>query len=213
MFEIILDGFFVGLILALFVGPAFFYLIKVSLEGGFVPAAFFAFGIILSDLIIVTLIYFGFSGAMESNLFQQTFSLVSGLVLIGLGITSFNKKVKIKDKIAFEKGHRVVWYFFKGMLINGVNPFTLMIWIGVIGTLGVRQTYSPLEFRFFFSGLLTTILITDLFKAYFANKIRLLIKDKILIIVNRILAILFIIFGARMILFFFSLLLDWKGIF
>ncbi len=213
MLEIILDGFFVGLILALFIGPAFFYLIKLSLDGGFIPAALFAFGIILSDLIIVTLIYFGFSGAMESKIFQQAFSLVSGLVLVGLGIRSFSKKVKISDEISFEKRHRIFWYFFKGMLINGVNPFTLMIWLGVIGAVGVRQSYSPFEFRLFFSGLLATILLTDLLKAYFANKIRLLIKDNILLIINRVLAVLFIILGARMILFFLSLLLDWKGVF
>ncbi len=213
VFEIIFDGVLVGLILVLFVGPAFFYLIKVSLERGFLSASIFALGIIVSDLLLITLIYYGFSNVLESKLFQQIFSLSSGLVLIGLGFFTFAKDINKKKDLEIEKGHHPFWYFFKGMFINGINPFTLMIWLGVVGAVGVRQTYSEVEFRYFFMGLLSMILFADIIKAYFAHKIKLLLNDRLIRKVNRFLAIIFIVLGLRMILFFFDLIFNWEGIF
>ena len=53
--QIIAEGIALGLFLALFIGPSFFYLIQVGITKGFKSAAFFALGIALSDLALLIL--------------------------------------------------------------------------------------------------------------------------------------------------------------
>jgi threonine/homoserine/homoserine lactone efflux protein len=214
LLDVVIDGVLLGFVLILFIGPSFFYLIKVSLEKGFIPAIFFALGIILSDLAMISLIYLGFSTIFESKLFQEVFSVIAGLVLIVLGAMTFIRDNSAKGiQVRLEQDHHPIWYMFKGILINGVNPFTFMIWVGIVGGVGVQQDYSDIEFRYFFTGLLCTILVADILQAYGANRIRLFLNEKLVRNINRILAVIFIILGARLILFFFSLLFDWEGIF
>lgn len=214
MIEVVLDGVLLGLVLILFIGPSFFYLIKVSLEKGFIPAIFFALGIILSDLAMISLIYLGFSTVFESKLFQEVFSVIAGAILVVLGTLTFVRDNSTKGiQMRLENDHHPVWYTFKGILINGVNPFTFMIWVGIVGGVGVQQDYNDMEFRYFFTGLLCTILVADILKAYGANRIRLLLNEKLIRKINKVLAVIFIILGLRLILFFFSLIFDWEGIF
>lgn len=195
-----------GFILILFVGPSFFYLIKVSLEKGFLYAVAFAVGIILSDLILISLIYLGFSTIFESTLFQKIFSVIATIVLLSLGIITYRSQHANRGvSVNLESDHFYLWYFFKGVLINGVNPFTFMIWIGVVGGMGLGNSYTDTEFRYFFSGLLSTILIADILKAYAANRIKAFMNEKLIRKVNRILAIIFIILAARMAFYFLSL--------
>lgn len=195
-----------GFVLTVFIGPSFFYLIKVSLDKGFIPAVFFALGIILSDFAMIFLIFLGFSELLESRLFQEIFSFSSGIVLIALGVISlFKQRLSSNVSPIFDSNHMLFWYTLKGIVINGLNPFTFMIWIGIVGGVGVHQNYGTKELKVFFMGLLSVILCADILKAYLANRIKGLLNEKLIRRIQRVLAVIFIILGLRLILLFIKL--------
>ena len=83
-----------GLLLSLFVGPSFFYLISTSISQGYKKAIAVALGIFLSDFLLLAMIFLGVSKLFESYLFQQFFSFISALITIILGVQYLNNSVK-----------------------------------------------------------------------------------------------------------------------
>lgn len=202
---IVLEAFFLGLFLMLFVGPSFFYLIKVGIEKGFVPAAFFALGIILSDLLMIILIIFGFSHFFNNLLFKESFSFLAGIIILGLGILSLIKPQgravtgKVKDLPNYK-------YCIRGFGINIVNPFSFMVWMAVLGGVSINRDFTTQQYFIFIAVLLFTVLVADLSKAFGANAIGKFMNEKVVQLVNRALGVTFIFLGIRMIFFFYKLL-------
>ena len=198
------QAFLLGLFLMLFVGPSFFYLIKVGIQKGFVPAAFFALGIIFSDLTMILLILFGLSNVFESLLFKESFSLIAGFIIVGLGIYSILKPKgrsstgKVKDLLPYQ-------YTLRGFGINIVNPFSFMVWIAVLGGISLKRDFTNGEYITFISVLLGTVLMADVAKAYGANALGKIMNDKVVHLVNRVLGFIFIVLGVRMLYFFYEL--------
>ena len=62
-----LEGFLLGLGTALFIGPVFFYLLKITLEQGFQYGFIVALGIILSDIVCVAICSTGISPLLKEN--------------------------------------------------------------------------------------------------------------------------------------------------
>jgi threonine/homoserine/homoserine lactone efflux protein len=76
----------------------------------------------------------------------------------------------------------------------------LIFWIGTISVASMDFGYSlGYEFFIFFGMVLVTVLATDILKAYLADKLRRLITKRLMMIVNIIVGICLIIFGARLI--------------
>lgn len=91
-------------------------------------------------------------------------------------------------------------YFIKGFIINGMSPMVLIFWIGTISIASLDFGYSKgFEFFIFFSVVLGTVLLTDVLKAYLADKLRTLVTHRLMVIINIVVGICLIIFGARLI--------------
>ena len=71
-------------------------------------------------------------------------------------------------------------------MINAMNPTVLFFWIGVAGSVSVKQTYTVQHLIIFYSSILLTIFSTDLLKAYIAHRIKKFLTQKILLLLNRI---------------------------
>jgi threonine/homoserine/homoserine lactone efflux protein len=205
---LLLKGFLVGLILMLFVGPSFFYLIRIGITQGFAHAASFAFGVILSDLFLLLIIIRGLSGYFESVYFQMIFSLIAGLLILTIGVLSLVKKMGIPQKDQIDKPikrHERTWFVVKGFGINILNPFTALVWITVIGTVEIKWAFTSQEYPVFIGGVLLTVFSLDVLKAYLANYLGKLINEKTLRNVNRILGIVFLVLGFRLLYHFYQL--------
>ena len=88
----------------------------------------------------------------------------------------------------------------KGFIINGLSPMVLIFWIGTISIASLDFGYTKgLEFFLFFAAVLMTVLATDLLKAYLADKLRKLVTPRSIMVMNIILGIVMIGFGARLI--------------
>lgn len=190
-----------GLLLSAIIGPVFFSLIQGSLEHGFRYAASFAFGILLSDLVYVLITYFGIRYLSEATYFEDTLGYFGGFVLIGFGVHSLFKKKTSRPnsggiEILKSKKRKA---FFKGFGINGINPFVLLFWASIASLVQLKKDYAPLDiFRYYF-GILITVFIVDLLKAFVAKRLAHLMTPSLMLVLNKFVGMIIIGFGLRMI--------------
>ena len=192
-----LEGVVLGMTLAVLFGPAVFALVQTSLYRGFRSGFFLAVGIFLSDLALVFLCFMGALQILSNDYNRLIFGIISGLILIGYGIFTFRRQVQVLNNGNQPAEKKPGWFTFilKGFFLNIANPFVWFWWISV--TVGVTSNYGD-ETRsavFFFTGTLTTVLATDLFKVYIAKKLKGFLNEKNIKRVNHIVGVLLIGFG------------------
>lgn len=205
--QIIAEGIALGLFLALFIGPSFFYLIQVGITKGFKSAAFFALGIALSDLALLILILKGLQTVLDKYWFQALFSGIAGTLILYLGIQSLIKQQpKLAENSIQNTSQHAFGYLLKGILINGTNPFTFMVWVGVIGTVSIRNVYDGPDYTIFISSLLCTILAADLLKACLAKLLSVWLTATWLHKINRFIGVVFIVLSLRLFYNLYSLI-------
>ncbi len=192
-------GLLFGLIFLLFIGPAFFALLQTSIQKGLKPAVFLAFGISTSDIIFVVLTLLGVSSLLEDEGFKLWMGAGGSLILIGYGVYSWFKKApKIKETEESESRF-LIKYWVKGLLLNGLNPFIILFWLSWVSFVSVNYDYGSTGQRYFFAGLLVTILLSDIGKALIANRQKHLINPKFFKAMNKIVAVILVLFGMRII--------------
>ena len=200
-----LNGLLFGLIFILSFGPGFFALIQTSMVRGVKPALFTALGISLSDAVYVALILFGIANYLENPEVRLWMGMIGMGVLIAYAIYSWFKKPKIYTQHQMVETRLNSFKFFaKGFLLNGLNPFILIFWIGIVSVVTVNYEYSISEQRYFFSGVLCTIITMDTIKVLLANRLKHLITPGIILVLNRSVGIILLLFGLRILFFLFE---------
>lgn len=203
--NLVFEGVKIGMILALLIGPIFFAIIQAGVEEGFRAGATVGFGIWVSDFLFIAAVYWGLS--YISQVVQgPNFALYVGiggsitLALFGLGALLTAPKANQLPQWSRESvrtsSYPGLW--LKGFLINTLNPFTFLFWIGVATTVVVDGDLNPLEARYFFGGVLGTIITTDLLKSAMAKRIRRWLKPKHLMWLRRISGIALIVFAIAL---------------
>lgn len=195
-------GLIFGLLFIFSLGPGFFALIQTSVQKGFTRAVLLAVGISLSDVLYVILALMGVASLLQQPEIRLWLGIVGTIVLIVYGVYSWFKKPKLyQDEIEGKKDFSTLKYLFKGFILNGFNPFIVVFWVSIIGVVATKYDY-PMESQIsFFAGVLTTILTTDIIKAFVAHRLRSVITPKKILILNRSVGIILILFGFRMIYF------------
>lgn len=200
--EYLIKGVLYGLILMFSAGPSFFYLIKVGMEMGFRKALGFALGIFISDLILLALIFLGLRPLFELTAFKQAFSLASGVLIAIFGLTMILRKSTANQNVNIEANQRTFGHFtLKGIGVNILNPFTVALWVGILGSVSPTNRY---EFSQFIGGLLGVIFISDATKAFLAKLIGKAMTPRAVFILNKVLGIAFILIGAYFIFVFYQ---------
>ena len=203
MIEIIFNGIKLGVLLTFLVGPVFFTIIQTSIERGFGRGVLVAVGVSISDILYVAICYFGFAQVMANSNLKVYMAYTGAIILISFGlyhllVKSRKKSVDLSNSVT-EK--QLVRYVLKGFLINGMTPMVLFFWIGTVSLATLNFGYSNTgEFLLFFAALLTTVLTTDILKAYLADKLRKLLTLRSLQIMNIIMGIVLIFFGGQLLL-------------
>jgi threonine/homoserine/homoserine lactone efflux protein len=199
MINILLGGLGAGLILSLLTGPAFFSLIRTSIEKGFKAGVAFAFGVFSSDALYIALTFIGARAIQIAEEYKLYIAIIGGIFLILVGIRYLTKKIEIKYDANIPVNVKHNRYFFKGFLMNFLNPGMFFYWIGVATVLTVDDNYTLEETIAFLGTTLATVLIVDLTKAYIANRIRHMFSTRIILWMNRLVGSALIIFAIVMI--------------
>jgi threonine/homoserine/homoserine lactone efflux protein len=199
MLEAVLSGISLGLVLAMLVGPVFFMILDISIRRGLRSAVFFAAGVALNDVFYVFITYFSSAALHVFNRFQVEIGVAGGVLLMIFGVFNFLKKPHIQaaDLDLGEAGPGWM-YAGKGFMMNLLNPFVLLFWLGVSGAAGARLGTSYVHIVTFFSVAIVTVFLTDLLKAWAATRLRSLLRPSVLHILNRISGIALLLFGLRL---------------
>lgn len=202
MIDVILNGIKFGLVLALLVGPVFFTILQASIERGFWIGVLVAIGVSLSDIAYVVICYYGLSSFLNNPEIKTYMGYGGGFILVVFGSYYLFIKSRQKDfkNSGMVRDRRPLMYLAKGFLINAMSPMVPLFWIGAVSIATIDFGYtSSMMFILFFSGVLGTVLATDIGKAYLSGKLRQLITYRSLVIMNLIVGVALIAFGGRLI--------------
>jgi threonine/homoserine/homoserine lactone efflux protein len=198
MFHIITQGILFGLTLALMVGPAFFSLLQTSISEGFRGGSHLAFGISLSDILMVFIAYYGLSAVFETNRAQRVVSIVGGVVIIGFGIYTFlHRHIPKAERPLVNVSKFKVKFMLKGFIFNIANPGTWLYWLIPIG---VANSYAKRSEQIvFLASILLTNLGMDLLKCAISNELKNFLTDNVITIINRVVGVILACFGIYLI--------------
>jgi len=200
----IIEGAILGLSLSFLFGfgPAFFALIQTGIHRGFWPGFLLAVGIIINDLVIVVLTLLGSTQAMVNMGSYKVFGIVGGGLLIVFGLFTFRRKPalnELNDEQNNKKPHPFE-YVGKGFLLNFINPFVWLFWLGIVVGLTARFQADTSLLITFFGTALSIVFVSDVFKTYAASRFRELINRKFLVLINKIAGVGLIAFGVFLII-------------
>jgi threonine/homoserine/homoserine lactone efflux protein len=197
MFEAIISGLGIGLVLSVLTGPVFFALIKTSIEKGFHAGAAMALGIVSSDVVFVGAIIFGSQYIDVPPHTKVIVGEIGSGILFSLGVYYIFKKAEINFDNKTPSVLNRAGYFFKGFLMCIFNPTLLFHWITVIGTAstifhqGVK--HRQLDIAIMFLTILIVQFGQDLVKVFYANKLRDKISVKFIHRLNEVAGVALII--------------------
>lgn len=197
--EPIFSGISFGLLLAVMLGPVFFALLQTSLHEGFKAGISLAFGVFLSDAVLVVLCYTfaSFISLLDSH--NNLIALIGGVLFIGFGVYTFFLRIKMKE-VDDNKKTVHAHFVLKGFLLNILNPAVLLFWLGVVGLVTVKEGYDLSHKTTFLSSVILTIFATDILKSFISHRIKRILKPKVMLWMNRIIGIILVGFGVNMIL-------------
>lgn len=199
MIAIITKGVLFGLLLAVMLGPVFFALIQNSIIKGFKAGIYMALGIAIADTAYIFLMYFSVRLFENNDTVSIWMGTLGGLIILVTGILSLRKKsVKLEDQQVNTQKTSFYKQFAKGFILNGINPFVLLYWLGVMTLVTKSYQYNHNEVVIFFSAIIGTLLITDFSKVALSHRLRAWVTPKRLNIMNKIVGIALILFSFRL---------------
>lgn len=196
----LLSGYLVGLAMVVFVGPVFFTLLQTTLREGRLAGWLVALGIFISDVVAVAICLPG-ARFLDDKANELYIGLAGALILLSFGLVYLIKPNT--DTTAITKSIGGLFAAFsRGFLVNFVNPFVFGVWLAVIANAGQEFGYGT-DLYLFLGASLLGILTTDTLKVLLAHRIKSLIEPKRLKMVYRIIGLVLIGFGIRLLVYAF----------
>lgn len=216
--QFFLQAFGIGFLLSVMIGPVFFVLLETSITKGVKSALVIDFGVLISDIlyIIFASIFVDQIKSLGSGDNKIIFGFIGGIIFIGYGVYNlFKKQSNIKNlenpevleltaSIAVMPFQTKDYFLLglKGFLLNLANPLVIFYWVSV---LSLATQFSPLESNFPWEFIFVTIVILtffgiDVLKILVAKKLRPLVTPNFLDALNRLIGIIFSLFGVFLIL-------------
>lgn len=194
------NGILFGLTLSVMIGPIFFTLLQTSLQKGFGKATLVAIGVSVGDIIMIFLAYFGLSKLLNFEQNKELIGYVGAIILFLFGVVSIVKSrrpiISIKKDSESMKGF--YRFIFKGLAINAISPFVPIFWIGTMSLATVEYGYSGMTLLAFFATIVSVVFVTDLLKAFLADRLSTLINSRVMRLMNVAVGIILILFAVRM---------------
>ncbi len=191
-----LYGIPVGFAFSFALGPVFFSLIKTSLEHGFKAAIYIALGVVAADLVLLGIAYGGVEALLPTGVDVALWAeLFGGLVLIGIAIATITQKTKNTEGVAIKPSNMIFKNIMRGLFLNILNPANFFEWVGAVGVLKSKYHFEAFQNVSFFTGAILAVFITELTVAYFASRLRKVLNNRVIYIINIITGSIFFGFG------------------
>lgn len=200
MWQAILSGFTLGLVLVISVGPVIFTIIKQSLNNGREGGFSFIAGVWLSDILLIV-ISNAFSEFVTNLMaYRKLLGIIGSAFLILMGVFYiFIKKIKIQTPegglIKFTKGD-IARIFASGFFLNTLNPNVFLFWLGTATAFASRYSFN--ERILIFSICLAVNIAADVLKVLMAGKLRKRLTLHNISLINKISGTILIGFGVAL---------------
>jgi threonine/homoserine/homoserine lactone efflux protein len=200
MIDDILAAVPLGFFLSFMIGPVFFVLLETSITKGFRAAVTFDLGVLLGDVVFITIAYFSSYRLITSIKDQPALFVFGGILMLTYGVISFFKLRKTSklpvDEVAVEIIRKDYFGLFaKGFLLNFINIGVLAFWLAIIITIGPKLDMEQNRMIVFFASVLLSYFVTDLFKIVLAKKLRAYLNPHNIIKIKKLISIVLMVSG------------------
>jgi threonine/homoserine/homoserine lactone efflux protein len=201
MWEAIVSGLTLGLILALSVGPVIFTIIKQSIDNGHTGGFSFVVGVWISDIVLVV-VSNAFSELVRGLLeYRRVIGVVGSIFLVAMGVIYiFFKKVKLQPgQDGFVQRFRkrdMLRIFTSGFLINTINPNVFIFWLGVATAFAGK--FTLMQRIIIFSVCIGVNVLADILKVIMAGRLRKRLTLHTISIINKVSGTILIAFGVAL---------------
>ena len=184
------------------IGPVFFVLLETSVVKGFKAAIIFDLGVVLADIIFIAIAFFSSYRLIQSIKDDPALFIFGGLVMLTYGIISFAKNRKEYKKSIDEIDPKelaktnYLSLFIKGFFLNFINIGVLGFWLAILITVGPQLELKTSRMLTFFSTLIVTYFITDIFKILLAKQLRKKLNPKNILLIKKVISIILIVCGV-----------------
>lgn len=200
MWQAILSGLTLGLILVISVGPVIFTIIKQSLNNGREGGFSFITGVWVSDILLI-IISNAFSELVTNLMaYRQLLGIIGSVFLVLMGVFYvFFKKIKLQNPeggfVKFTKSD-MVKIFTSGFFLNTLNPNVFLFWLGT--ATAFASEYSFNERILIFAICLVVNIAADIMKVFMAGKLRKRLTLHNISLINKISGTILIGFGVAL---------------
>ncbi len=212
--QFFIQAFGIGFLLSIMVGPVFFVLLETSITKGIKAALALDFGVLISDVvyILIAVTFMEQIKGMDTASNKMIFGLVGGTIFICYGLYTLWKKTDLAQEAMIDSNSEIfqpigqtkdyIVLGIKGFLLNFANPLVVFYWLSVAS---FANQFEPdkngIAWVFLFLGIvLVTFFGIDVLKILGAKKLRPLVNQKLLNSLNKVIGIIFCLFGIFLIL-------------
>ncbi len=193
------SGIGAGVILGFGFGTIFFALIQNSISHGFKKGFDIAIGVVLSDILLLSIILFGSHYIDEIEKYKEAIKYSGGILLVALGIYQFFPQKNEIDKNGeiVKKSH--FFFISKGFVLNFMNPVNFLTWLAIQTYLKGVNAYTTVESIYFFIGAMLSIFGIEVALSILANYIGKKLSERVLLAINYTAGYIYIILGVILI--------------
>jgi threonine/homoserine/homoserine lactone efflux protein len=198
----ILSAIPLGFFLSFMIGPVFFVLLETSVVKGFRAAVVFDLGVVLADIIFILIAFFSSYRLIQSIKNDPALFIFGGLVMLTYGIISFAKNRKESKKSIDEIDPQelartnYLTLFVKGFFLNFINIGVLGFWLAILLTIGPQLQLDTTRMLTFFTTLILSYFVTDIFKILLAKQLRNQLNPKNILLIKKVISIVLIVCGV-----------------
>ncbi len=204
MLQDILAAIPLGFFLAFLLGPVFFVLLETAAIKGFRAAISFDAGVIFADIVFLIIAYLSTTKLLNSIKDDPALFIFGGGILMTYGIIQFiqTRKVLHHEEVPeIQKLNKrdYLGLAAKGFLLNFINIGVLGFWLGLIIVFGPQMEMEPGRITLFFSSVLGTYLIVDIFKILLAKKLNRKLTPNRIYLLKKGISVILVVFGVFLI--------------
>lgn len=180
MLELCFKYLFLGVTLAITLGPVNFELIKQGVTKGFFSSWLVGLGAASADIMMVLIICFGLGHLFSSETVQLLLGILGAILLVFMGFQNIKSRKKHVSKTSDEEGEsdtRRKNTYFTGFILAIANPLNIVFWTGIYGSLTLETTSTGstfVLFLFIFLGIIISNIVmsfmSSLGKSFFKPK-------------------------------------------
>lgn len=205
MINDILSGIPWGIFLSFMIGPVFFILLETSILKGFRAALVFDLGVVLGDIVFITIAYLGSYRLITSLKDNSALFMFGGILMLAYGVISYislhkEKKVDTKkiDNEIIKKDY--LGLFIKGFFLNIINIGVLGFWLAVIISVGPKLEMQNSRMLTFFTTVILSYLLVDCIKIVLAKQLKTKMTPRNILKIKKIISIVLMVFGVALII-------------